>query len=139
MLYDQSASKLKCYNTTLSEEDCLAATQLLEDEGCCTPSPVYNMCNICGNATFYPESIVFRLGTCDYVQLVMNAEDCAPVENTKAPAGPAPDESTGEHDPAPFSPPSASSAVWSTGSMIIAMICPATSTLSVSEWLLELN
>ena len=97
------------------------------------------MCNICGNATFYPESIVLRLGsTCDYVQLVMNAEDYAPAENTKAPAGPAPDESTGEPDPAPFSPPSALSAVWSTGSMIIAMLRLATSTLSVSEWLLEL-
>ena len=68
---------LTYYNTTLSEDECVAASQLAVEESCCIPRPMYNVCNICGNATFYPDNFVFRLGTCDYVQSASSANACA--------------------------------------------------------------
>ena len=139
------------YNNTFSEEACLAATQLAEDEGCCTPRPIQNVCNFCGNATFYPENIVFQT-TCEYLQSFGTSTECTtyaaaleafccgpavPAENTDVPV-PTPDESTGKPtaDSAPTSPPSAAS----TGPVGLSMMCLSSSTLLVGVWwLLELN
>ena len=145
---DLSPAQLSYYMTTLSEKDCLVATQLAEDEGCCTSRPVYKDCNVCGNATFYPENIVFRTSTCDYFQSVANAETCAtyshvvapfccgpdvPVEVTEGPS-PSPDESTEE--PVAKPPLSASSASrWPTGSIV----CSSTIALSAGVWLMVLH
>jgi hypothetical protein len=153
--YNLRPSELPYYNSTFSEDDCLAATQLAENEGCCNPRPIYNACNICGNATFYPENIVFR-ATCGYLQSIGTPIECTtyaaaletfccgpavPADDTEAPV-PTPDESTGEPaaDSAPTSPPSAASALWSSGPVVVSMMCLTSSTLLVGGWwLLELN
>ena len=147
--YDLTLSQLTYgVNNTFDEENCLANTQLAEDEGCCTPIPIYNECNICGDATFYADNTVFRQGTCEYIQPLVNAEDCvtydtllvtsccgpaaAPAEDTDAPA-PTP-ASTDAPAPTP-----ASSAMWSTGPVVVSMMCLTTSTLTVGGWFLGLN
>jgi hypothetical protein len=154
---ESCSTQLLYYNTTLSEEDCVDATQLAEEEGCCTVRPIQNVCDVCGDATFYPQNNVFSWGTCDYAQSVASADFCAtytyalapfccgkaalPANDTEAPV-PTPDESTGKPatDAAPTSPPSASAAMWSAGPVVVSIMCFATSTVSVGAWwLLELN
>ena len=72
-----SPLELLYYNTTLSEEDCLAASQFAVEEGCCIPRPIYNVCDVCGNATFFPDNLVYRTGACELVQSIVNSEACS--------------------------------------------------------------
>jgi hypothetical protein len=144
-----SPSALLYFNNTFSEESCLASTQLAEDKGCCIPRPIYDGCNVCGNATFYPENLFFGIGTCEYAKSTLNDEYCEaysyqvvpfccgpslpPDDDAEAP-GPTPDGSTG----VPVAD-SASSAMWSTGPVVVSMMCLAFRALSVGVLWLDWN
>ena len=136
---------LSYFNNTLSEESCLEATQLAADIGCCIPRPIYDGCDVCGDASrkFFPDNFVFKVGTCEYAKSRLNDERCATYAPTMAPfccgpAAPPPDGDTDAPGPTPDeSPPSASLALWSTGTVVVSMMCLAISTLSASAWMLE--
>jgi hypothetical protein len=134
-------SSLTTTLTAFLEVDCLAATQLASDGGCCASHPIYNVCNICGDAAFYPENIVFRTGTCDYVQSVANTEICATYSSLIAPfccgkaavsaettETPTPDSDESSGEPVPNPAPSSSPAMWSAGPVSVSMMCLTTST-----------
>lgn len=156
------------FGPTPSEDNCSTATQLAADEGCCTPSPIYNECNFCGDATFYPNNYVYERGTCEIAQSLVPADLCdtysalfvasccgvaSPAEDTddKPTGAPVADSSptslpsdssptSPSPDSSPTSPPSNSSAMRSTGPFSVSMMWLTTSTLSVgAAWLLDLN
>jgi hypothetical protein len=138
------ASNLLYYNNTISEESCLAATQAATDEGCCVPRPVYDSCDVCGNATFYPENPMYRLGTCEIAKSRLNDEYCVTFGPDLVPfcCGPSslPADDDNEEAPGPAPTPSAASALLSAGPLVVSMMCLTSSTLSVAGWwLLELN
>ena len=120
------------YNTTLSGDECVAASQLAVEESCCIPTPIYNICNICSDATFYPDNFIFRMGTCDYVQSASNAYSCVaniPIfaafccgkAETEGPGPtPVPDSNASpmpDSNAAPTSPPSAALS-WSAAAVV---------------------
>jgi hypothetical protein len=123
------------YNYTISEDDCAAAIQLAETEGCCVARPTYD-CNLCGDATFYPDNAVVKVGTCGFLQSILNETYCAQLNADLAccspPSGgltdptPAPQESTTSEPGAPPSAapdggpsaPSKSAATWSTSTLV---------------------
>ena len=138
--YDLTPSQLSYVyiNQTFDEENCLANTQLAEDEGCCTPRTIYNECNICGNATFYPDNTIYRLGTCEYIQPILSTGDCAYFSSLLVTSCCGPAAAPAEDTDAP-APTPASSAMWSTGPVVVSMMCLTTSTLTVGGWFLGLN
>ena len=102
-------------NATISSEVCSAALQLAQDEDCCTPVRTYDSCDFCGEATFYPDNWVFKIGSCSYIQSLFSEAFCAKYTPVYAPfcCGPVPEgtEPTEEatKEPAgssPTSPPS---------------------------------
>ena len=126
-------SELIYFNNTFSEENCLASTELAANEGCCRPRRTYDDCDVCGNATFYPENFMFRVGTCEYAKSILDEEYCAAygedlVPFCCGPAVPQDDADAGDPpaaDPAPTPvPPSASSPCmwWSTGSSSVLVV-----------------
>lgn len=141
------------FGSTPSEDNCSTATQLAADEGCCTPSPIYNECNFCGDATFYPNNYVYERGTCEIAQSLVPADLCdtysalfvASCCGVALPAEDTDDKPTGApvttvSESWPTSPPSNSSAMRSTGPFSVSMIFLTTSTLLVgAAWLLDLN
>jgi hypothetical protein len=148
--YDLRASELIFFNTNLTDEDCRAATQLAVDEGCCMSTPVYNVCNVCGDATFYPDNILYQVGTCDYAVSTSSAEVCATYSSFIAASCCAKEALPGNNDDteapvlAPTSPPSASSSMWSsTGGVVVvvSMMCLTSGMLSssVGAWLWDWN
>ena len=82
-------------NETMPDEACLAAVQLAQDDSCCTPVRTYDSCNFCGEATFYPDNWVYKVGSCSYVQSLFSEAFCAKYTPVYAPfcCGPAPESS----------------------------------------------
>ena len=63
---------------SILQDDCPAAIQQANDEGCCTPPPTKTGdCNICGNVPFYPDNWVFKKGSCADVQYLLDDTACA--------------------------------------------------------------
>jgi hypothetical protein len=129
------------FNYTIGEDGCAAAILLAETEGCCVPLPTYD-CNVCGDATFYPDNAIYSLGTCEETLPFLNATECAqltpdfarfccatPSGISSAVPSSAPQESTTSEpgapsaapDEAPSSPTSTSVAIWSSSTLVSLM------------------
>jgi hypothetical protein len=60
----------------LTEDQCTSSIQLAQDESCCVPPPVYD-CNICGDGGVdYPNNWIYKLGTCEFGQSLLNETQC---------------------------------------------------------------
>ena len=133
-------------NRTILEEDCPAAVQLAQEEGCCSSVvPTYGDCNICtSDTTFYPDNWVIKFGTCNFVQSQLNSSECeqlasdlsplccspAPAPFFSIPTSPAPE---GDATTPPSSAPLGSTVTpWS-----LVSIMGLTTAASVGAWMLN--
>jgi hypothetical protein len=128
-------------NYTIGDDGCAAAIQLAETEGCCVALPTYD-CNVCGNATFYPDNAILGFWTCGVILPLYNGAACAlytpdfarsccatPSEISSAVPSSAPQESTTSEpgapsaapDGGPSSPTSKSAAMRSTSNVVSLM------------------
>ena len=117
-IFDDSSDGSKCadlkiaayLNDTIPSEDCPAAFQLAQDENCCTPVRTYDSCDFCGDATFYPDNWVFKIGSCSYVQSLFSDAFCSQYTPIYAPlcCGPVPEGSAGSSPTSPLSSASTS-------------------------------
>jgi hypothetical protein len=126
--------KIAAYlNDTIPSEDCPAAFQLAQDENCCTPVRTYDSCDFCGgDATFYPDNWVFKIGSCSYVQSLFSDAFCSQYTPIYAPlcCGPVPEGSAGS---SPTSPPSSASTSRSTLVTIMGLTTVAAGALVMNE------
>ena len=134
----------------LTMEQCTWSTQVAQDEGCCETFPVYD-CNVCGEGVDYPDNWIYKLGTCEYGQSILNETQCEAFSDLLVPwccassigepdsPTASPEEDNGEPSSPTSSPKSASvrRRWWSPSDPLVSLVCLVVATTGSAWWVLQ--